>query len=170
MPHFECSSVLNRHPPMMARGHFLLWLLPEYCRTVLHSAALLYWKKGFRWKMRLWQTISITRRRELLCVCVRKKEALHTLWWKRKVTLTLLLTLAELLTEILGHHTRAGAVAWMFGVITWLVFVHLIGRAIWSNRGHTFQIGTVNCVVLQISFFSVNVPFFSWIFAHNLPH
>lgn len=45
-----------------------------------------------------------------------------------------MLALAELLTEILGHHTRAGAVAGMVRVITWLVVVHLIGRVIWSSR------------------------------------
>lgn len=45
----------------------------------------------------------------------------------REERLTLMLALTELLTEILGHHTRAGAVAWMVGVVTWLVVVHLIG-------------------------------------------
>lgn len=45
-----------------------------------------------------------------------------------------MLALAELLTEILGHHTRTGAVTGMVRVITWLVVVHLIGRVIWSNR------------------------------------
>lgn len=38
-----------------------------------------------------------------------------------------MLTLAELLTEILGHYTRAGAVTWVVGVVTWLIVVHLIG-------------------------------------------
>lgn len=45
-----------------------------------------------------------------------------------------MLTQAELLTEILGHHTWARAVARMVWVITWLVVVHLIGRVIWSKR------------------------------------
>lgn len=48
--------------------------------------------------------------------------------------LTLMLTQAELLTEILGHHTRARAVAGMVWVITWLVVVHLIGWVIWIKR------------------------------------
>lgn len=47
-----------------------------------------------------------------------------------KVTLTLVLTLAELLTEILGHHTGTGAVTWVVRVVTWLVVVHLIGQVI----------------------------------------
>ncbi len=66
-----------------------------------------------------------------------------------KVTLTFLLALAKLLTEILGHHARAGAVAWMIGVITWLVVVHLIGRVIWSNGGQNTQNGTVSWAVFQ---------------------
>lgn len=45
----------------------------------------------------------------------------------QKMPLTLGLTLAELLTKILGHHTRAGAVAGVVGVVTWLIVVHLIG-------------------------------------------
>lgn len=57
-----------------------------------------------------------------------------TLGNEEKVTLTLVDALAELLTEILAHHTRAGAVARMVGVITWLVFAHLVGRVIWSNK------------------------------------
>lgn len=48
----------------------------------------------------------------------------------REAVLALLLALAELLAEILAHHTRAGAVARMVGVITRLVFEHLIGRVI----------------------------------------
>lgn len=54
--------------------------------------------------------------------------------WLRNVRLTLMLTQAELLTEILGHHTWARAVARMVRVITWLVVVHLIGWVIWSKR------------------------------------
>lgn len=82
------------------------------------------------------------RQRELLLLCCsRKKAGLLstrggglTLGNEEKVTLTLVDALAELLTEILAHHTRAGAVARMVGVITWLVFAHLVGQVIWSNR------------------------------------
>lgn len=77
----------------------------------------------------------------ILCVCLckeRKKRGVHesavSQVNKKGRTLTLVLALAELLTEILGHHTRAGAVTGMVRVITWLVVVHLIGRVIWSNR------------------------------------
>lgn len=44
-----------------------------------------------------------------------------------EAVLALMLTLAELLTKILGHYTRAGAVTWVVGVVTWLIVVHLIG-------------------------------------------
>lgn len=73
------------------------------------------------------------------------------------MTLTFELALAKLLTEILGHHTRAGAVAWMVGVITWLVVVHLIGRIIWNNEGQNPQNGTVLCAVLYFRGHSVVV-------------
>lgn len=53
--------------------------------------------------------------------------------------LTLLLALAELLAEILGHHARARAVAGMVRVVTRLVVVHLIGRVIWSSRGRRLR-------------------------------
>lgn len=46
---------------------------------------------------------------------------------KKKVRLTLVLAQAELLTEILGHYTRARTVTRMVWMITWLVVVHLIG-------------------------------------------
>lgn len=62
---------------------------------------------------------------------------------RSKATLTLKLTLAELLTEILGHHTRAGAVTRVVRVVTWLVVVHLIGRVIWSNGAQSLSIGTI---------------------------
>lgn len=44
--------------------------------------------------------------------------------------LTLVLTLAELLTKILGHDAGAGAVTRVVRVVAWLVVVHLIGRVI----------------------------------------
>lgn len=49
--------------------------------------------------------------------------------------LTLMFTLAKLLTKILGHHTGARAVTRMVRVVTWLIVVHLIGRVIWSIVG-----------------------------------
>lgn len=58
---------------------------------------------------------------------------------KESGTLTLLLALAELLAEILGHHAGARAVAGMVRVVTWLVVVHLIGRVIWSSRGRRLR-------------------------------
>lgn len=81
----------------------------------------------------------------------RKKHAVNDRWhrWIRKVTLTLMFTLAELLTEILGYYTGAGAVAWVVRVVTWLVVVHLIGWVIWSNRGQSPQTDTLHCVVPQ---------------------
>lgn len=48
--------------------------------------------------------------------------------------LTVRVALAELLTEVLGHDARAGAVTGMFGVVTGLVVVHLGRRVIWSKR------------------------------------
>lgn len=81
-------------------------------------------------------------------------------------TLTLLLALAELLAEILGHHARARAVAGMVRVVTWLVVVHLIGGVIWSNRGRRLsRLGKFNG---DDFLFKGNLPFLSWIFAHNL--
>lgn len=44
--------------------------------------------------------------------------------------LTVRVALAELLTEVLGHDARAGAVTGMFGVVTGLVVVHLGRRVI----------------------------------------
>lgn len=41
--------------------------------------------------------------------------------------LTVRITLAELLAEILGHDARAGAVARVLGMVTGLVVVHLSG-------------------------------------------
>lgn len=45
----------------------------------------------------------------------------------RKPVLTLPITLAEFLTKVLCHHTRAGAITWVLRVVTWLIIVHLIG-------------------------------------------
>lgn len=45
----------------------------------------------------------------------------------RKPILTLTITLAEFLTEVLCDHTWAGAVTRVLRVITWLIIVHLIG-------------------------------------------
>lgn len=72
---------------------------------------------------------------------VRIFEILFSRWVNRGKgkTLTLLLALAELLAEILGHHARARAVAGMVRVVTWLVVVHLIGRVIWSSRGRRLR-------------------------------
>lgn len=42
-----------------------------------------------------------------------------------RFVLTVRVALAELLTEILSHDARAGAVTGMFGVVTGLVVVHL---------------------------------------------
>lgn len=83
--------------------------------------------------------------------------------------LTLLLALAELLAEILGHHAWARAVAGMVRVVTWLVVVHLIGRVIWSSRGRRLRQCQDRIVALLFFFFlRGNLPFLSWIFAHNL--
>ena len=54
-----------------------------------------------------------------VCVCVCSEEPL-----------TLVVTLAEFLAEVLGHHAGAGAVTWVLRVVTWLVVIHLIGRII----------------------------------------
>lgn len=45
----------------------------------------------------------------------------------RKPVLTFLITLAEFLTKVLCHHTRAGAITRVLRVVTWLIIVHLIG-------------------------------------------
>lgn len=71
---------------------------------------------------------------------------------KKKVRLTLVLTQAELLTEILGHYTRARTVTRMVGMVTWLVVVHLIGRVIWiksresSDRKSALPFGAVESI------------------------
>lgn len=102
--------------------------------------------RAFSGKMWLWWTISFLASQGRACFsCVflgffllekeKKHKGHESMISQVNKTLTLVLALAELLTEILGHHTRAGAVARMVRVITWLVVVHLIGRVIWSNRG-----------------------------------
>lgn len=58
----------------------------------------------------------------------------------KKVRLTLVLTQAELLTEILGHYTRARTVTRMVWMVTWLVVVHLIGRVIWIKSRESSDI------------------------------
>lgn len=108
-----------------------------------------------------------------MCFCLHYKERsiqYVTDWWHRwirKATLTLLLALAELLTEILGYHTWAGAVTRVVRVVTWLVVVHLIGWVIWSNRGQSPQTDTVSCVVFQKGCFIVGWTYLSW--AESLP-
>lgn len=47
-----------------------------------------------------------------------------------KPVLTLSITLTEFFAKILGHHTRTGAVTRVLRVVTWLIIVHLIGRAV----------------------------------------
>lgn len=150
--HCERSSLWSRHPPIPARGQFLLWPLPDYCKIVLHSAALLYCGLANSFSV---ENVIITN--NLLwashgqagyCVFGRIKPQI-VMKWIKKLTLTLMLTLAELLTKILGHYTRAGAVTWVVGVVTWLIVVHLIGWVIWNNRGQSPQTGTVSCVVCQ---------------------
>ena len=41
--------------------------------------------------------------------------------------------LAELFTEVLSCDTGAGGVTWLPRVVTWLVVVHVIGRAVWRG-------------------------------------
>lgn len=56
-------------------------------------------------------------------VCVRRAAAF--ICDSPRVFLTVRVALAELLTEILGHNARAGAVTGMFRMVTGLVVVHL---------------------------------------------
>lgn len=179
MPHCECSSVFKRHPLIPTRGQSLLWLLQD--RFTFCFLALLWpGKRALKLLRASVENVAMT---NCLCVfvCVKRERSMQhrrarSHRWIGKEALTLVLALAELLTEILGHHTRAGAVTGMVRVITWLVVVHLIGRVIWSNRRQPSDWhnnsggGHIVAVALRCFNSEANIPFLSWIFAHNLPH
>lgn len=61
-----------------------------------------------------------------------------------------MLTQAELLTEILGHYTRARTVTRMVWMITWLVVVHLIGWVICIKRRESSD-GHKKCFMFYVS-------------------
>lgn len=174
MPHF----FFNRHPFLPARGRQRLLSLPQNHFTCGWAAPpwpsssqnlpklaavsvenVVEALRNHRW------TATVRILEILFGRCVnrekRQKEG------KELGTLTLLLALAELLAEILGHHAGARAVAGMVWVVTWLVVVHLIGRVIWSSRGRRLRQWQEIMVVVRF-FGGENLPFLSWIFAHNL--
>lgn len=51
--------------------------------------------------------------------------------------LTLRAALTELLAEVLRSDTRTRRVTWLPGVVTRLVVVHVVGRAVWGEGDRT---------------------------------
>lgn len=88
---------------------------------------------------------------------------------RKRVTLTVWVALAELLTEILSHDAGAGAVAGAVWVVAGLVVVHLCGRVIWKRREQTRAL-LRSC---SLAAFPLKCPggCFRGLFDHNLdPH